>query len=293
MPSQKRVAFVCPHCQRNGLVRSELAGKKIKCPNPECGKRLVVPVVDPGAVDHIGWTPNASALSETTPVHSKPDGQAPVLAHIAAGEEFRLGQLVNAGVAWVEVTFRDGRNGYILGTTEVFSFKNVVLVDAEIDIHQMPSESPSPVDHLVKGDVLVLIGAAKHVGREWVRVRAPSGRIGFMAGNTRVDALPSCPLCNSLHAGKPLARIAAIFLPTFVVMMILEIVVLTLLIPFINSKLSLSGLQLTSAGMLVVVFFVVALPFMIGISIAIGMRKCGKCGARWFDVHYLTGPPGG
>src|SRR5262245_48522176 len=44
-PAPARVAFACAHCGRNLKVRTEFAGKRVKC--PKCGKSVPVPPLEP------------------------------------------------------------------------------------------------------------------------------------------------------------------------------------------------------------------------------------------------------
>jgi hypothetical protein len=58
MTSTARIRFTCLHCDKRISVKPAAAGRTLPCPNPECGKRITVPL--PGVND--ATTPSDSAL---------------------------------------------------------------------------------------------------------------------------------------------------------------------------------------------------------------------------------------
>jgi hypothetical protein len=294
------IAFRCPSCGHKLRAPDDAVGKRSRC---RCGQSIVIPgateakqpsVSDPEwlmespavapALPHKpsgGWTPNASIVAQTVCVHVKPERNAQVVATLVAGDEIRLANGVSSdGIAWVEVGLESGRSGYVLGTTEVYKFRHALLLAPHVTVCKSASENAPRVEQLGKGEVLLLTGVAKPGGSDWVGIRTARGRKGFIPGKTQIDLLPSCPRCGTLHEGKTLGRLAAIFIPCFLAMLVMEIV----LLDFLNTK----GLQLTPLG----IFALLVLPAIVVISPLIALRKCQQCGTRWFDVRYLLGPRG-
>lgn len=72
----------------------------------------------------------------------------------------------------------DGQHGYILGNTNIYQIKKVVLLQKEVEVHEHPSVQSIVKNQYKKGAEFYLTSLVTKDGKNWIKIRDISGTKG-------------------------------------------------------------------------------------------------------------------
>jgi hypothetical protein len=158
---------------------------------------------------------NAVFVYKDMDITKPPIKDLPPLSEITLLVTYNQGDKV-----WTKIAMSDGQEGYILGSTQVYKIKEIVILEEQgADVYKSPSIESGVEKHLEHGSLVNLLGAVPKTSNGWVKIRDLAGREGFLLGNIKIQVRPSAQgehqnLPKCLNCGKVTQwKIEPLFLP--------------------------------------------------------------------------------
>ncbi len=123
-------------------------------------------------------------------VYSKPDLNSALIAQLLTGNEIEVDSVKNKGDRkWVSVKLQNGQNGYLPGETKIFSIKQVVLLQDEVNVYSAPFEISSVKSRLKKNSKFFITEVVNQDGKNWAKIRDAAGMEGYIDGKTSIKKI--------------------------------------------------------------------------------------------------------
>jgi len=126
-------------------------------------------------------------LEEKVIVYNEMSLDAFQVIELVRDDEVELGTVKRKNdIEWVKVSLSDGRDGYILGNTNVFEMSKATLIQDKVDVYEEPSIDSRIIVQYKEGDKFLLTNIISKDDKEWVKISDLEGNEGFIDGDTLV-----------------------------------------------------------------------------------------------------------
>jgi hypothetical protein len=123
---------------------------------------------------------------EKVAVYVEMDLNSSPVAELLAKTEIELTKIIErTGLDWAEIVLPEGKLGYILGDTQIFEIREVILNQNETLVYEQPSKRPSLKACLNSGSEVCITDELTREGLDWFKIKVAGGTSGFVHGTTR------------------------------------------------------------------------------------------------------------
>jgi hypothetical protein len=130
----------------------------------------------------------ARVSSEKVIVRSEANQASTVVGELHAGDEIALiKRIKHNSQTWIKVTMPDGKSGYVTSDIKVYKFREVILEQNRVYVHNSPEANSIVKLTYNRGDNIILTGKSViNKQRRWYEVRLGMHEVGFIPVETRI-----------------------------------------------------------------------------------------------------------